>query len=123
EIKVDVRIIAATNEDLQVEVKKGNFREDLYHRLNEFKISVPSLKERKDDLFSFMEFFRNKANQELNRNVIHFSPEVIAIFNTYEWPGNLRELKNVIKRAVLLSKTDTIKKESLPEEMSHEDSS
>lgn len=117
EIKVDVRIITATNDDLKAGVKRGEFREDLYHRLNEFKLKVPSLRERSEDLMEFVSFFRNKANAELKRKTTGFSAEVLETFKAYDWPGNLREMKNVIKRAVLLSGTEEIGIESLPREM------
>ena len=116
-VKIDIRIIAATNEDLLLKVKNGSFREDLYHRLNEFKIFVPALRERKGDLNEFIRHFITLSNVELEKNVMHVSDEVMQIFTSYEWPGNLRELKNSIKRAVLLSKGDTIEKAVLPEEM------
>jgi len=112
-----VRIIAATNEDLLQKVKNGSFREDLYHRLNEFKIHVPALRQRKGDLMQFIQHFIALSNAELGRNVTRVSDEVMQIFSLYEWPGNLRELKNSIKRAVLLTKGDTIEKNVLPEEM------
>ena len=117
EIKVDVRIITATNDDLFVSVKKGTFREDLYHRLNEFKIRVPSVRERFDDLEEFLNFFRESANQELGRKVVGFDEEVMDIFKTYDWPGNLREMKNVVKRAVLLTNEGVIHTGALPHEM------
>ncbi len=117
DIKVDVRIITATNDDLQESAKEGSFREDLYHRLNEFKLQVPPLRDRIEDLNEFIEFFRLKANEELERTNIGFSPELIGIFKKYEWPGNLREMKNVIKRSVLLTKGEIIEKETLPVEM------
>jgi two-component system response regulator HydG len=116
-IKIDVRIIAATNEDLLLKVKNGSFREDLYHRLNEFKILVPALRQRKDDLSEFIQHFITLSNLELGKKVKNVSSEVMQIFSQYEWPGNLRELKNIIKRAVLLSKGNTIEIEVLPEEM------
>jgi len=116
-VKIDVRIIAATNEDLLLKVKNGSFREDLYHRLNEFKILVPALRQRKGDLKQFIQHFITLSNVELERNVTHVSDEVMQIFSRYEWPGNLREMKNSIKRAVLLTKGDTIEKAVLPEEM------
>ena len=116
-VKIDVRIIAATNEDLLQKVKNGSFREDLYHRLNEFKIHVPALRQRKGDLMQFIQHFIALSNAELGRNVTRVSDEVMQIFSLYEWPGNLRELKNSIKRAVLLTKGDTIEKNVLPEEM------
>jgi two-component system response regulator HydG len=117
EINVDIRIITATNEDLREAVKKGTFREDLYHRINEFSIQSPSLNERNEDLMIFADFFLDKANQQLNKNIIGFSPEVVAIFENYRWPGNLRELQNVIKRATLLSQGDFIEKNTLPIEV------
>ena len=116
-VKIDVRIIAATNEDLLLKVKNGNFREDLYHRLNEFKIMVPALRQRKGDLPQFIQHFISLSNAELGRNVKKVSDDAMQIFTNYEWPGNLRELKNIIKRAVLLSKGNTIEKDVLPEEL------
>lgn len=116
-VKVDVRIITATNENLLQEVKSGTFREDLYHRLNEFKIQVPALRERSEDLELFIDFFREEANQELNRNVKTFDDEVVPIFKTYDWPGNLRELKNTIRRAVLLTPGEVVKTEVLPPDL------
>jgi len=117
EIKTDVRIIIATNENLQDNVKQGDFREDLYHRLNEFKIQVPSLRERADDLPEFIDFFREEANRELGRNTLGFDKTVFSLFATYDWPGNLRELKNTIRRAVLLTAGNMIGTEALPDEM------
>ncbi|QVY64005.1 sigma-54 dependent transcriptional regulator [Polaribacter sp. Q13] len=117
EIKVDIRLITATNEDLLLAVEKGDFREDLYHRLNEFSIKVPNLKDRKDDLILYADFFLNKANQQLNKSVIGFSKKVLTIFQNYQWPGNLRELSNVIKRACLLTKSEVIDVDVLPSEL------
>ena len=117
EIAVDIRIITATNEDLREAVKNGDFREDLYHRINEFSIASPSLKERKEDLLIFAEFFLEKANQQLNREVIGFSNEVIQIFQNYSWPGNLRELQNVVKRSTLLTSGEFIERDVLPSEL------
>lgn len=117
EINVDIRIITATNEDLREAVKNGTFREDLYHRINEFSIQSPSLIERNGDLMIFADFFLNKANQQLNKNITGFSPEVVTIFENYRWPGNLRELQNIIKRATLLSQGDFIEKNTLPLEI------
>ena len=117
EIHVDIRLITATNEDLLDAVEKGNFREDLYHRLNEFSIKVPNLNDRNDDLILYADFFLNKANQQLNKSVVGFSKEVLTIFQNYNWPGNLRELSNVIKRATLLTPTDVIEKIALPSEL------
>jgi two-component system response regulator HydG len=112
-----VRILTATNDDLAESVRKGEFREDLYHRLNEFKLKVPSVKERGNDLYEFLNFFRESANQELSRNVKTFDREVLKVFETYDWPGNLREMKNVVKRAVLLSTEDKVTLNALPQEM------
>ena len=117
EIKVDVRILTATNDDLSEGVKRGAFREDLYHRLNEFKLTVPAVRERGEDLEEFLDFFRELANQELNRHVTGFDSQVLEIFRQYDWPGNLREMKNVIKRAVLLTNDGIIKVGALPSEM------
>lgn len=118
EIKVDIRLLTATNEDLLKAVEDGDFREDLYHRLNEFFIKVPNLQERRDDLILYAEFFLENANQQLNKSIIGFSSEVLKIFQNYSWPGNLRELSNVIKRATLLTTGEVIQKEVLPPELS-----
>lgn len=117
QIKVDVRVIVATNEDLPNAVKNGGFRQDLYHRLNEFTIKVPSLKQRKEDLHEFIQYFIQEANNELGKSIKGTDKEVTHLFHHYEWPGNLRELKNIIKRSVLLSQTDLITEECLPEDM------
>jgi len=117
EIEVDVRIITATNEDLTEAVENGSFREDLYHRLNEFSVEIPSLKDRFEDLMLFAENFLAKANANLNKNVKGFSTEVWEAFQQYRWPGNLRELQNVVKRAVLLTTGDEVKIEALPKEV------
>jgi len=113
-ISVDVRVIAATNEDL---LGSGKFREDLYHRINEFEIIVPALRDRRGDFQQFIDFFVKNANSELGRDVTELSDEVMDIFNAYDWPGNLRELKNVIKRMVLLSTGSRAEVAGLPEEM------
>lgn len=117
QVKTDVRIITATNDELLKSIRSNQFREDLYHRLNEFSIKTLSLRNRREDLPLFTAHFIELANKELGRNITTVSPEVMAIFNTYDWPGNLRELKNVIKRAVLLSHSETITLNVLPEEM------
>ncbi|KRB53942.1 sigma-54 dependent transcriptional regulator [Flavobacterium sp. Root186] len=114
EINVDIRIITATNEDLREAVKNGDFREDLYHRINEFSIQSPSLKDRDEDLMVFADYFLEKANQQLNKDIIGFSPEVVSIFQNYSWPGNLRELQNCVKRATLLTQGDFIESDVLP---------
>ncbi|MGY4385312.1 two-component system response regulator HydG [Pedobacter sp. UYP24] len=116
-IKVDVRVVTATNDDLKNSVSKGIFREDLYHRMNEFKIQIPALREREKDLEIFIKHFIKQANMELGREVRTIAPEATDILIRYDWPGNLRELKNVIKRMVLLTPTETAGLLSLPEEM------
>lgn len=117
EVKINVRIITATNDELTESIKHGSFRDDLYHRLNEFKIKVPPLRQRKHDLMEFINYFREKANKELNHHTTAFSQETLDIFLQYEWPGNLRELKNTVRRAVLLSQGEIIEATALPEEM------
>lgn len=117
DIPIDVRIIAATNEDLTKSVKEGRFREDLYHRLNEFKIQLSPLRERKEDILIFANYFLEKANQSLHKNVKSFSPEVLTQITNYFWYGNLRELNNVVRRAVLLTMGDEVQSDSLPQEI------
>ena len=117
EIEVDVRILSATNENLLERVAEGKFREDLYHRLNEFSVQIPSLHERKEDLFLFTDYFLNQANASLNKQVVGLSKEVEVAFKKYNWPGNLRELKNVIKRSVLLTSGSLIPIDAIPREV------
>ncbi len=122
DIEVDVRIIVATNEDLTDFVRKGNFREDLYHRLNEFKITIPPLRERKKDIPLYSHHFLNLSNKELEKSVQGVEEEVMEVFLSYPWPGNIRELKNVIRRAVLLTASgEKINFASLPEEIVHKE--
>ncbi|QEC51350.1 two-component system response regulator HydG [Anseongella ginsenosidimutans] len=117
-VRTDVRIIAATNDDLLQNVEKGTFREDLYHRLNEFKIDVPSLRERGgSDLTLFSNHFTAQAAAELGKEIKGLSEEVREIFSHYDWPGNLRELRNVTRRMVLLASGEIAGRETLPEEM------
>lgn len=118
ELEVDIRVIAATNEDLENALAEKGFREDLFHRLNEFSIAVPTLRERKDDLIIFANHFLEKANEELDKSVIGFTDEVIELFGKYSWPGNLRELQNYIKRGVLFAQDDdTLSIEVLPDKL------
>jgi len=117
EIPVDIRVVAATNEDLSAAVKKGDFREDLYHRLNEFSIKVPRLSKRKEDLRLFVSSFLERANKELEKEVTGFSEEAMRAMENYDWPGNLRELQNIVKRTVLLSQESTINVDLLPVEI------
>ncbi|MBS1687319.1 MAG: sigma-54-dependent Fis family transcriptional regulator [Bacteroidetes bacterium] len=119
DIELDVRIIVASNERLWDMARNGKFREDLYHRFNEFSIEVPSLRERKGDIMLFANHFLQLTNAELGKNVKGFSKEVEDIFNNYVWYGNLRELKNVVKRATLLTDGDYVEPKSLPFEISN----
>ncbi|MFD2034710.1 sigma-54-dependent transcriptional regulator [Belliella marina] len=117
EIGIDVRIIAATNEELIDQAGDGTFREDLYHRLNEFSLTALPLRERREDLMFFANQFLSGSNLRLNKNIQSFSPEVEEVFLQYPWPGNLRELKNIIRRAVLLTQKDTIELDVIPNEL------
>lgn len=117
DIAINVRIITATNENLTKVVKEGTLREDLFHRINEFKIQLLPLRERKDDIMHFACFFLQKANQSLTKNVQGFSAETERYLTDYHWHGNLRELNNVVKRATLLTTGNTILPESLPAEI------
>ena len=117
EIELDVRIIVATNENLPKAIAEGHFREDLYYRFNEFMIQLPALRERGDDLLQFANHFLEQANLELNREVSCFSTEVMQCFKTYSWPGNIRELKNVVRRAALLTEGTEVPLKALPLEI------
>lgn len=114
DIPVDIRIISATNENLETAIKQGSFREDLYHRLNEFSISVPPLRERGKDIEMFANYFLTQANNELGKNVKGFSAQTMNILEHYHWSGNLRELRNVIRRATLFAVNDEIIPDNLP---------
>ncbi len=107
-INIDVRIIVATNLDMIKAVQERHFRDDLFHRLNEFSLSLPTLKERKDDIPIIAEQFLQESNIDLEKNILGFSPEAMSILESYPWPGNVREMKHVIKKAVLLEETDHI---------------
>lgn len=117
DIDVDVRIVVATNEELKKNVNAGEFREDLYFRLNEFKVELLPLRERGKDLDQYIDFFVEVSNNELDKNIKGLSANVFKIFQAYHWPGNLRELKNVLKRAVLLCQDSTIKEHHIPQEI------
>ncbi len=119
DIELDVRIIIASNEQLWDATRTGKFREDLYHRFNEFSINVPPLRERKEDILLLAEHFLKQTNQELGKHVRGFGPEVEEAFRNYVWYGNLRELKNVVKRATLLTEGDKIELYTLPFEITH----
>ena len=115
DIKVDVRIIAATNEDLEKAIEDGRFRQDLYHRINEFSVNVPPLRERIEDLEEFCYHFVDQANDELGKNVDTISADAIDKLKQQNWGGNLRELRNVIRRSVLFAQDNVLRKENLPE--------
>ncbi|HLG97376.1 MAG TPA: sigma 54-interacting transcriptional regulator [Bryobacteraceae bacterium] len=114
-IKLDVRLIAATNRDLDEEVKKGRFREDLFYRLNVVSLRMPPLRERRDDISLLASYFAAKYAKRANRNVVGISPQARAFLVNYDWPGNVRELENAIERAVVLGSSDLILPEDLPE--------
>ena len=108
EIEVDVRVVCATNENLQEAIENGTFREDLYHRINEFTLRMPSLQERRDDIMLFANFFLDRANRELDRGLVGFDAEAAMLLQNYSWPGNLRQLKNIVNRATLLAQGNFI---------------
>jgi two-component system response regulator HydG len=114
EIAVDVRLLCATNDNLFKAVEAGRFREDLLHRLQEFVLEVPALRNRIEDIELFSNFFREQANQEVSKEIKHISAETLAILRQHTWKGNLRELKNAIRRAVLFAGENTIHPEHLP---------
>ncbi len=117
EMPLDIRIIVASNESLQEAVQNGRFREDLYFRFNEFTINIPPLRNRREDIPLFAEFFLDKSNKELNKKIEGFDKDVMDIFMRYTWPGNLREFRNVVRRAVLLTKSGLVGMSSLPVEI------
>lgn len=117
EIPINVRLISATNENLRAAIEKGEFREDLYHRINEFSIRIPGLKERPEDLLLFANHFLDLANSELRKEIVGFDRETIQLFQSYAWPGNLRQMKNVVKYATLLASGRYITLQELPEEL------
>ena len=119
EIDIDIRLVCATNENLAQRVAEGNFREDLYHRVNEFTIYMPELKDRGADIFLFADLFIKHANKELNRNVEGLDSKAKERIAAYNWPGNLRELNNVMKRATLLATGRYIGVTELEQSMAH----
>ena len=119
EIDIDIRLVCATNENLAERVAEGQFREDLFHRINEFTIYMPELKDRGTDLFLFADLFIKHANKELGRHVLGLDDKASEMIASYSWPGNLRELNNVMKRATLLTKGNYIGVAELQQSMSH----
>lgn len=117
EIEVDVRILCATNRDLKNEIKNARFREDLYFRLNVFQIALPPLRDRRDDVPMLAQYFVERFNSESGKHIAGVHPEAIEILKNYEWPGNIRELRNAVERAVILCDHDLILSEHLPPDM------
>lgn len=117
EIAVDVRLVSATNENLEQAIEKGTFREDLYHRINEFTLRMPELKERQEDILLFANFFLDQANRELGKQLIGFDAKSSRALLDYHWPGNLRQMKNIIKRATLLAQASFITLDDLGTEL------
>ncbi|MBI4649764.1 sigma-54-dependent Fis family transcriptional regulator [Candidatus Desantisbacteria bacterium] len=113
-IKVDVRVISATNKDLPQLIKEGKFREDLFYRLNVVKIFLPPLRERKEDLPILVDFFIDELSKETNRHIKGVSPEVMQIFNIHNWPGNIRELKNCLESAIVRTSKNILDASTLP---------
>lgn len=117
EMAVDIRLVCATNENLEQAIEKGTFREDLYHRINEFTLRMPDLKERQEDILLFANFFLDQANRELDKQLIGFDAKASRILLDYHWPGNLRQMKNIIKRATLLAQSSFITLDDLGTEL------
>lgn len=117
EIEVDIRLVCATNEDLPQAIAAGTFREDLYHRINEFSLRMPLLRERQEDIMLFANLFLDQANRELNKNITGFSNEATLLLHNYPWPGNLRELRNIVKRVTLLTSGSLITADDLQREL------
>lgn len=115
--QVDVRIIAASNRNLQEEVEKGNFRADLYYRISVMKIEIPPLRERREDIKLFTEYFINYYSQKLGRNIERVASEFYQILESYDFPGNIRELRNIVERAIILSDGKTLTRSSLPKDI------
>jgi len=119
-IKVDVRVVAATNKDLKEEVEAGRFREDLFYRLNVVHLKIPPLRQRPEDIPPLAHHFLRKYAQENARGQIHLSPEALTVLSRYSWPGNVRELENVMERAVILCSNNIITPQDLPAELAGE---
>ena len=118
EIPVDIRLVAATNEDLEAAIARGTFRADLYHRINSFTLRVPSLRERREDIPLFADFFFDQANRELDKRIVGFEAAAVKALAAYDWPGNLRQLKNTVMSATLLAAGEYIAVSDLPREIS-----
>lgn len=115
EITVDLRLVSATNEDLEQAIEKGTFRQDLFHRINEFTLRMPELKDRREDILLFANFFLDQANRELDKQLIGFDDAASKALLEYHWPGNLRQMKNIVRRATLLAQGKLITPNELSE--------
>jgi two-component system, NtrC family, response regulator AtoC len=116
-LKVDVRLITATNRDLEQEIARGNFREDLYYRLNVVPLQIPPLRKRRGDIPYLVRHIVRKFNERLKKNVAGLSDEALAVLESHSWPGNIRELENVLERTILFCKAETIERADLPSEL------
>jgi len=116
-IKIDIRLIAATNKNLKEEIKNGTFREDLYYRLSVFEINLPPLRDRKEDIAILLEHFTQRYAERMGKIVQGFSPDVVEILYNYNWPGNIRELANIVERSIILTKSSFINVEHLPPDL------
>ncbi len=119
-MKVDVRIITASNKELQAEVKAGRFREDLFYRLNVVPIRLPALRERKEDIDLLVRYFVQQFNERLKKHIVNLTPETLSSLRSFSWPGNIRQLENVLERMVLMSESDTLRISDLPPEIAAE---
>lgn len=119
EIKVDVRVITATNEDIEFAVDNGYFRQDLFHRICEFVLEIPPLRESKEDIPNFLNHFLRVSNKTFRKKILGFSPEALEILVNYDWPGNIRELKNIVNRLVLVETEKYISVKSIPDHFKH----
>jgi two-component system response regulator HydG len=122
DIAVNVRVIAATNRDLERAVSEGRFREDLYYRLKVFPVTMPPLRERPEDIPVLIDYFVQHFNATLKQNVTGFSPGALELMQGYAWPGNVRELKNIVERAMVLSRSALVPIDLLPREITGDES-
>ena len=116
-INVDVRIVAATHQDLEALIQAGRFREDLFYRLNVIPLETPALRNRREDIFELAVFFLNRHAERAGKSLTHIEPEAVELLMAYDWPGNIRELENVIERAVILADGPALSVDDLPQEV------
>ena len=117
EVAVDIRLVAATNEDLEAAIARGTFRADLYHRINEFTLRMPEVRQMREDIMLYADFFLDQANRQLDKHIVGFDGEAAAAMVRYDWPGNLRQMKNTVMSATLLCRGDYISCRELPAEI------